>query len=279
MVAQAVLWEGRRLVSGPADKLTVRERLRWSGSLAVALGLHAVVVAALIAMASPRQRPVPDVTEIELIDPPPVQEAAPAPMPEPAPDKPLAPRPVPPAEEAAPPLPPVPPASSPPPQTEAANPAPQAPLLPFHDGGFAIAPAPTPTAPLSDPAATAPATPDTLPLWPPRPPAPPTVATTPAARLSPLVITSGARHDPRLPSYPTEARSKGEQGDVLIEVELDPGGALRGARIKKSSGHNSLDTTALQSARGLRFRPPRPPPGVVLRHAIVVEVPFSFRLE
>jgi len=277
MVAQAVLQEGRRPLSGPADKLTVRERLRWSGSVVIALGLHAVVVAALIATASPGQPPVPDVTDIELtlIDPPPpVQEAPPAPTP----DKPLEPRPVPPADNAAPPVPAVAPS---PPQIEAASPAPQTPPpLPFHEGGFAIAPGPAPTAPPSDLATTVPSTPDSLPLWPQRPPAPPQTATAaPAARLSPLVITSGARHDPRLPSYPTDARTRGEQGDVLVEIALDPGGALRSARVKQSSGHTSLDAAALQSARGLRFRPPRPPPGIVLRHDILVEVPFSFRLE
>ncbi|HKU97765.1 MAG TPA: cell envelope integrity protein TolA [Vineibacter sp.] len=288
MVAQAVPREGRRLLSGPADRVIVHERLRWSGSLAIALGLHVAIVAALIITASPRQSPVPDVTEIDLalVDPPPAPEAVPTPPP----DKPLEPRPVPPADNAAPPVPPAPPVDSAapsvppappattPPQTSAA-PQPTAPPLPFHDGGFAIAPAPAPTTPPADLAAKVPSFPDPLSLRPPQPPAPQTATAAPAARLSPLVITSSAPYDPRLPSYPTEARSKGEQGDVLIEVELDPGGALRNARIKKSSGHTSLDTAALQSARGLRFRPPRPPPGIVLRHAILVEVPFSFRLE
>jgi protein TonB len=106
-------------------------------------------------------------------------------------------------------------------------------------------------------------------------PAPPP----PATRLSPLVITASAHGDPRLPAYPLEARYKGQQGDVLIEVEVDAAGIVHAARVRQSSGHASLDSAAVRSARALRFRPPRAPPGVVLRNAILVEIPFSFRLE
>jgi protein TonB len=94
-----------------------------------------------------------------------------------------------------------------------------------------------------------------------------------------LVIKAGAQQAPHLPAYPADARFKREQGDVLVEVEIDPGGGVRGARVKTSSGHASLDAAALRSARALRFRPPRPPSGVVLRNLILVEIPFSFRLE
>jgi protein TonB len=94
-----------------------------------------------------------------------------------------------------------------------------------------------------------------------------------------MVIRAGAPPDYRLPAYPVDARYKGEQGDVLVEIELTPSGAVRSARVKQSSGHSSLDTAALRSASRLRFRPPQPPPGVVLHNAIVVEIPFSFRLD
>jgi protein TonB len=105
------------------------------------------------------------------------------------------------------------------------------------------------------------------------PPAAPT-----ATRLAPLVITSG-RQDPRLPAYPADARRKGEQGIVMVEIALDPAGSIRTARVTRSSGSSSLDAAALRSARTLRFRAPRPPAGVVLRHAILVEIPFDFRLQ
>jgi protein TonB len=97
--------------------------------------------------------------------------------------------------------------------------------------------------------------------------------------MAPLVITARGPHDLRLPAYPAEARKKGEQGEVMVEVALDPYGSIRAARVVKSSGSTSLDSTALRSARTLRFRPPRPPQGVVLRHAIVVEIPFRFQLQ
>ncbi|TWS95842.1 energy transducer TonB [Reyranella sp. CPCC 100927] len=270
----------RRLLPAGRPGVIARERLRWSGSLAIALGLHATVVAMIIGMTSPATRPTPDVTEIEvsLVDPPPLVPPPKA-APPPEPDRPPGPRPVPPAETA---VPPVPPPSAPGPQADANSPAPQAPpALPFHDGGFSITPGSPPTT-AADARTAPPSTPDPFALWSPRlptPPAPQTTPAEPAARLSPLVVTAGARHDPRQPAYPAEARARGEQGDVLIEIELDPSGALRSTRLKKSSGHASLDTAALQSARSLRFRPPRPPPGIVLRHAILVEVPFSFRLE
>jgi protein TonB len=82
-----------------------------------------------------------------------------------------------------------------------------------------------------------------------------------------------------MPAYPAEARDKGEQGDVTVEVELDASGSIKATRITRSSGSISLDATALRSARTLRFRPPRPPDGTVLRHAVVVEIPFRFQLQ
>jgi protein TonB len=212
------------------------ERVRWNGSLAIALLVHALALYGLILMTRPHQPP-PDtgVTEVELT----YIETAPAEQE--SPEEPPEPRPAPPAEPAAAPAPAEPPATP----------------LPVQNNGFAMTAGPmlatAPTRPQGSPAQT--------------------------ARLAPLVITPGFRHDTRLPAYPADARAKAEQGDVLIEVMLDPDGSVRGTRIIESSGHARLDAAALQGARMLRFRPPRPPPGVVLRNAIFVEVPFSFRLE
>ncbi|MCW5747575.1 MAG: energy transducer TonB [Alphaproteobacteria bacterium] len=145
------------------------------------------------------------------------------------------------------------------------------------DNGFAITPGPMSSALPPDPPA--PPRPDLFALRATGAPKPSAAPTTTATRLAPLVIATGARHDPRLPAYPSDARFKGEQGNVLIEVELDPSGAIRQARLKQSSGHDSLDAAALRSARLLRFKPPKAPPGVVLRNTIVVEIPFNFRLD
>ncbi|TXL70899.1 energy transducer TonB [Vineibacter terrae] len=295
MVAHAEPQQLRQPVFGFVGKSspTLQERLRWGSSLVAALAIHALAVVALLAVVRPTPQPPPNVIEVEVVEPPP---AAPAADPPPAadlpppPDKPADLRPVMPAPPPAQPEPvpqqqpqtdpaPPPPQAEPPPQPEAADAASPAPPLPFHDGGFAIPPGPM--ASTEPPAMPSPPTPPLAdPLRPAPPPAPQAEATPePAARLAPLVITADPRRDPRLPSYPADARSKGEQGDVLVEVVLDPTGALRDARVKTSSGHARLDTAALHSARALRFRPPRPPPGVVLRNAILVEIPFSYRLQ
>ncbi len=212
------------------------ERVRWNGSLAIALLVHALALYGLILMTRPYQPP-PDtgVTEVELTyleTARSEQEPEEAPEPLPAP-------------------PPVEPATAPAPAKPPATP------LPVQNNGFAMTAGPM--------LATAPARPQGSPA--------------PTARLAPLVITPGSRNDTRLPAYPADARARAEQGEVLVEVTLDPDGSVRGTRIIGSSGHARLDAAALQGARMLRFRPPRPPPGVVLRNAIFVEVPFSFRLE
>jgi protein TonB len=282
----------------------VEARLRWLVSVAFALTLHVAAIAALLATThrTPPPQSANDI-EVALVDPTEKpDETAPA---EPPPETPSladqTPRPPdpptvaePPPPMAKPPDPPVaytapmpspdpapPPAS---PQSAAADepPAPRdssaaaPPSAPMSSAppGFSI-----PTGPMQVPpqpeASPPPAIVAARPPAPATPPAAPPVA---ATRMAPLVVTAGAPHDPRLPAYPAEARARGEEGNVLVEIELDPGGVVRRARIKSSSGHASLDSAALRSAHALRFRPPRAPPGVVLRNTILVEVPFSFRL-
>lgn len=236
-------------------------------SLAAALGLHGMLIVALVVL-TPWRAPAPDATAIEvaLVEPA-ATNAEPAPRAEP--DDAGGPTPAVPPMASHDPPPAAPPAPDEPAPTPPASPAPQ-PL------GLAIRPD-------ADPAADVPAVPARQPppdILAPVPASPPAqTAPAPAARLEPLVIAANAPHDPRLPAYPADARARRQQGEVLVELELDPAGAIRAARVKKSSGHASLDTAALRSARALRFRPPRPPPGVVLRHTIVVEIPFSFRLQ
>lgn len=275
-------------------------RWRWSISVTIAFMLHAAAIAGLVASMRPPSPVAPDGNEIEvsLIDPaakpdepPPTDTPAEPPVektPDPPPiaeSRPQAPPPEPPPPPIAEIVPPPatveqsqPPDVSPPPPDVASQPrpdesAPDPP--PAANFGFAIPTGPSlPPSPPEPVPATRP--PDTVAIRPKPPETPPAA---PVARMAPLVITATAPRDPRLPAYPADARSKGEQGNVLVEVELEPGGSIRGVRLKASSGHRSLDDAALRSARVLRFRPPQPPPGVVLHNAILVEIPFSFRLE
>lgn len=271
----------------------VGEHLRWSASLGVAAVLHVAVVVALLATAPQPDAPPATQSDIEvtLVEPvPPPPEQAPVEAPAPTPQPP----PAPPPERSAGPVPVAPPAGTdpaspapPPPQPDRPGPPPAAtapeatpeppPLsTPLPGPGFEI---PSGRERIAEPPPSARASPLPAGAFVPRPQAPSPSTAAPTARLAPLVVKAGPQADGRPSSYPAEARHRQEQGDVLVEVQLDPSGGIRGARIKTSSGHASLDGAALRSAQALRFRAPQPPPGVVLRHVILVEIPFSFRLD
>lgn len=55
--------------------------------------------------------------------------------------------------------------------------------------------------------------------------------------------------------YPLEAIQRGWQGEVLVQIFLDPNGHVIAARVATSSGHPSLDQAALKAARALRSLP------------------------
>ena len=78
------------------------------------------------------------------------------------------------------------------------------------------------------------------------------------------------------PRYPTQARSRGHEGRVLIQVSVLGNGRVGSARVASSSGHGSLDRAALKAVKRWRFRP-------ALRGgkpvAATLTVPVVFRLE
>lgn len=57
------------------------------------------------------------------------------------------------------------------------------------------------------------------------------------------------------PKYPEESRRRGEEGDVLVEFEIDESGRVTAARVAGTSGHPALDEAALRAARKARFNP------------------------
>lgn len=57
------------------------------------------------------------------------------------------------------------------------------------------------------------------------------------------------------PEYPSRARKMGQQGEVLLRALVDETGRPRDLRVAISSGHDSLDRSALAAVRGWQFRP------------------------
>jgi protein TonB len=57
------------------------------------------------------------------------------------------------------------------------------------------------------------------------------------------------------PFYPDTARAAGEQGTVLLDVEVRPSGHPTKFRVAQSSGYGDLDTAAVQTVLNWRFVP------------------------
>lgn len=78
------------------------------------------------------------------------------------------------------------------------------------------------------------------------------------------------------PAYPSQSRRFGEEGTVVLRVELDEAGVVTHARIQTSSGHARLDEAALSAVRTWRCNPAR-------RHGQPVRAvalqPFKFILQ
>lgn len=78
------------------------------------------------------------------------------------------------------------------------------------------------------------------------------------------------------PPYPALSRRLGEQGSVVVRVFIDTQGAATRAEIRRSSGYERLDQTALQTVQRWRYVPGRRN-GVP--EAMWFNVPINFVLE
>lgn len=78
------------------------------------------------------------------------------------------------------------------------------------------------------------------------------------------------------PSYPQEARRRGQEGRVVLRVTISPVGEARSVRVLQSSGYERLDRAAREAVARWRFEPARragrPVEGLL-------DVPVVFRLE
>lgn len=77
------------------------------------------------------------------------------------------------------------------------------------------------------------------------------------------------------PAYPLLARLRGNEGTVLLEVQVQADGGVGEVRIKKSSGYALLDQAALNAVRAWRFEPASMR-GVPL--VMSVDIPIRFAL-
>lgn len=116
---------------------------------------------------------------------------------------------------------------------------------------------------------------------PPAPPPEPTIEAPPAppqpvgpVSLGEELSVACAERTP--PVYPAQARRIGEQGKVVLRVELDERGHVSAARVTSSSGSRHLDEAALGAVRQWRCNPARRN-GVPVR-AVALQ-PFNFILE
>jgi protein TonB len=197
-------------------------------NVAIAAGVVALHVGALYALQSGLLRraveiivPVAIVTELitppsPRPEPPPPQVKPPQPVPQPEPRL-LAKRTPPPA-----------------PQPVAVPNLPPAPNAPTG----AVEPQPAPP-PIAAPVAVAPA--------PPAPPPPPAKVELPS---------SSAQHlqNPK-PPYPPMSRRLGEQGTAILRVLIGSDGNVQDIQLKRSSGYDRLDASALETVRRWRFVP------------------------
>lgn len=77
------------------------------------------------------------------------------------------------------------------------------------------------------------------------------------------------------PDYPSIARSRHWEGDVLLKVLVREDGASGAVEVERSSGHDALDEAATEAVRGWRFVPAKRGDMTV---ASWVTIPISFRL-
>jgi protein TonB len=78
------------------------------------------------------------------------------------------------------------------------------------------------------------------------------------------------------PVYPAEARKKGYQGEVLLRAEVLSNGRVGDVELKKSSGHEILDRSALAAVKQWKFIPAREGEKTI---AVWVNIPVKFQLQ
>ncbi|GIK97292.1 MAG: hypothetical protein BroJett029_15010 [Alphaproteobacteria bacterium] len=103
--------------------------------------------------------------------------------------------------------------------------------------------------------------------------APPAIAAASAGTVAAQFADSALANPP--PVYPRQARRLGQEGQVLLRVEVSADGRARAVHVSVSSGHPLLDTAARDAVARWRFHPAQQG-GVAVEGT--VDVPVLFRL-
>jgi protein TonB len=104
-------------------------------------------------------------------------------------------------------------------------------------------------------------------------PGPPVVGSARAAGEGVLVTAS--RISGVMPTYPPAARARGEEGTVLLRIQVGIDGRIERVDILRSSGSQVLDATARNGVRQWQFSPAMRANGPVRS---TVEVPITFKM-
>lgn len=102
--------------------------------------------------------------------------------------------------------------------------------------------------------------------------------------LDPTTAKSGSITQPAVPSYlenpqpeyPAAAKKRGQEGLVVLEVQVDQNGSPIAVELRKSAGFTVLDKSALKAVRAWKFKPALMGPIPV---ASTVQVPIRFHLD
>jgi protein TonB len=91
----------------------------------------------------------------------------------------------------------------------------------------------------------------------------------------PILIHPKYAENPK-PLYPREARKKGFQGEVVLKVEVLSDGLVGEVEVKKSSGHEILDRSALSAVKQWKFTPAKRGETAI---STWVNIPIKFQLQ
>jgi protein TonB len=80
------------------------------------------------------------------------------------------------------------------------------------------------------------------------------------------------------PVYPERARQLGQEGTVLLAVEVNAEGRVNRLSVKQTSGFSSLDQAAMRAVRNWVFEPARIG-GVAVASSVNVPVSFNLKRE
>jgi len=94
-----------------------------------------------------------------------------------------------------------------------------------------------------------------------------------APAYQPVSFNAAYLHNPA-PDYPSISRRLGEQGKVLLRVQVTVDGAASSVELQTSSGSSRLDRSALEAVKKWRFVPAKRG-GLAVSASVIVPVSFS----